>query len=309
MPQKLRMSGHLLEAFMPYRKDEARMISVLERALALGCYKNVELPVFQVPSNQDRVRHMLAEQNVTALTYLAPYLNEHALSLCDPDAGARKAAVGLAVQHAASCAAAGFNRFGIPSGPDPGDAKRPAALERFSESAREIAAYCRDLGMDVTVEPLDRYAYKKQLIGPMEEAVDWIRDLRRDCSNIYLHWDSAHEALGGADLLKTLLCAAPFNAQIHLCDAITDPNHPCFGDLHKDVAHAPDWSTEGILTPELGAEILRTASMLDAPAGLSGMVHVSVEVLGHPGDDLWRKESAAREFLLYCAQLAGISFV
>ena len=43
MSQKLLPSAHLLEIFMPYRSDEARMIDVFEKAIDLDFYKGVEL--------------------------------------------------------------------------------------------------------------------------------------------------------------------------------------------------------------------------------------------------------------------------
>ena len=137
--------------------------------------------------------------------------------------------------------------------------------------------------------------------------MEWFGPIHEACPNVYIHWDSAHEALGGIDLLESIECAKAYTAQIHLCDAIVDPSHPCFGDLHKDVARAPEWKTEGVLTPEMGAALLKAAASFDKPAGLKNDVHVSVEVMGHPGDDLWLKEENARKFLLRCAELAGVT--
>ena len=94
-------------------------------------------------------------------------------------------------------------------------------------------------------------------------------------------------------------------SQIHLCDCIDDPAHPCFGDLHMDPAEAPDWKTEGFLTPEVGAEIIRRAAAFDKPEGVRRF-WVSVEVLGHKGDNLWHKERIAREFLTRCWEESGV---
>ena len=105
--------------------------------------------------------------------------------------------------------------------------------------------------------------------------------------------------------LNTLEMAAPFLSQIHLCDCIDDPTHPCFGDLHMDPAEAPDWKTEGFLTPEVGAEIIRRAAAFDKPEGVKRF-WVSIEVLGHKGDKLWHKERIAREFLIRCWELSGV---
>ena len=305
MPQKLYPSCHILEMFMPYLKDEKRLIEVLEKVAAKEFYRHVELPTFADAANRRFVRGFLEEHGLDALTYVAPYFNEEKLSVCDLDPEVRAAALALAKHHAELAADAGYKTFGIPSGKDPGPERRGEMMRYEADALGEMAAFCRALGMYLTLEPLDRYTAKKQVIGPMPEVCEWFRPIHEAHPNAFLHWDSAHEALGYIDLMYSLDCCAPFMSQLHLCDAITDPSHPCFGDLHKDCAHAPDWETEGFLTPEIGAEILKKAASFDKPEG-KNYVWVSVEILGHRGDDLWHKEELARGFLTRCFELAGL---
>ncbi|HIZ44962.1 MAG TPA: sugar phosphate isomerase/epimerase [Firmicutes bacterium] len=305
MAQKIVPSGHLLEMFMPYRDDEKRMLDVLKRAADFGFYKNVELPSFRDRYNRMYVRETLEANGLTATTFATPYVKERKLSLCDLDEGRRREAIELCKEHAGYAADCGFMHFGVPSGDDPGDEKRAEAKKVMAESLVELANYVKGLGMNLTIEPLDRYAYKKQLIGPMKETGIWFAPIHEACPNVFIHWDSAHEALGGTDLMHSIEYVAPYIGQFHLCDAITDVNHPCFGDLHMDVAQAPDWKTEGFLTPEIGAEILKKIASYDKPEGVKHMA-VAVEVLGHAGDNLWNKEKNAREFLTRCFELAGM---
>ena len=139
----------------------------------------------------------------------------------------------------------------------------------------------------------------------MPEVCEWFKPIHEAHPNAFLHWDSAHEALGYIDLMYSLDCCSPFLSQVHLCDAITDPAHPCFGDLHMDCAHGPDWTTEGFLTPEVGAQILKKVASFDTPEG-KNYVWASVEILGHKGNDLWHKEELARNFLTRAFTLAGL---
>ena len=103
--------------------------------------------------------------------------------------------------------------------------------------------------------------------------------------------------------MQSLEYAAPYTAQIHLCNAILDRLHPCYGDLHMECGTAPDFENEGFLTPKLGAEIIRRFAAADKPEGVERFT-VSIEVLGHPGDDLWLKEKNTRAFLQKCFELA-----
>ncbi len=305
MPQKLLPSGHLLEMFMPYRDDEKRMLEVLKKSADMGFYKNVELPSFRDKYNRMYVRNTLEEYGLTATTFVTPYVKEKKLALCDLDESRRREAIELCKEHANYAAEIGIMHFGIPSGDDPGDEKRREAKKIMAESMIELAEYVRQFDMNLTIEPLDRYAFKKQLIGPMKENSIWFKPIHEAAPNTFIHWDSAHEALGGTDLMHSIEYVAPYIGQFHLCDAITNVNHPCFGDLHMDVAEAPDWTTDGFLTPEVGAQILKKIASYDKPEGVK-QVYVSVEVLGHPGDKLWNKEKNARNFLAKCFELAGM---
>ena len=83
MPQKLYPSAHILEMFMPYLHDEKRLIEVLRKIAEMDFYRNVELPTFPTKEHRDTVRRILRDNDLTAATYAAPYLNERGMSLCD----------------------------------------------------------------------------------------------------------------------------------------------------------------------------------------------------------------------------------
>lgn len=305
MPQKLYPSAHILEMFMPYLHDEKRLIEVLRKIAEMDFYRNVELPTFPTKEHRDTVRRILRDNDLTAATYAAPYLNERDMSLCDLSDRRRAETIRYLKMQADLAAECGYSTFGVPSGPYPGDEFHDEAMAVQSDTLARIADYTALLGMNCSIEPLDRYAHKKGLIGPMDEVVSWFAPLRAAHPNLYLHWDSAHEQLGGLGVLHTLELAAPYMSQIHLCDCISDPTHPCFGDLHMEPAQAPDWTTEGFLTPELGAEIIRRAAGY-VPAEGVDRFWISIEVLGHKGDNLWHKEKVAREFLQRCWELSGV---
>ena len=305
MPQKLYPSAHILEMFMPYLHDEKRLIEVLRKIAEMGFYRNVELPTFPTKENRDTVRRILRDNDLTAATYAAPYLNERGMSLCDLNDRRRAETIRYLKMQADLAAECGYSTFGVPSGPYPGDEFHDEAMAVQADTLARIADYTALLGMNCGIEPLDRYVHKKALIGPMDEVVRWFKPLHKAHPNLFLHWDSSHEQLGGLGILNTLDMAAPYLSQIHLCDCIDDPTHPCFGDLHMDPAEAPDWKTEGFLTPEVGAEIIRRAAAFDKPEGVRRF-WVSVEVLGHRGDSLWHKERIAREFLTRCWEESGV---
>ena len=177
MSQKLYPSAHILEMFMPYLHDEKRLIGVLKAIAEKDFYRNVELPSFPTKEHRRTVRSILEDSALTAITFVAPFLNEQKLSLCDLDDRRRKEVLAFLKMHADFCAESGYMTFGVPSGPDPGDELRNEAMAAQADSLAEIADYVAKLGMKCSIEPLDRYAHKKGLIGPMDEVVEWFRPL------------------------------------------------------------------------------------------------------------------------------------
>ena len=85
MSQRIYPSCHILEMFMPYLRDEKRLLDVLEKVAAKEFYRHVELPTFADAENRRAVRRLLEENHLAALTYVAPYFNADGLALCDLD--------------------------------------------------------------------------------------------------------------------------------------------------------------------------------------------------------------------------------
>ena len=175
MSQKLYPSAHILEMFMPYLHDEKRLIEVLNRIVEKDYYRNVELPSFPTKEHRDTVRKILKDNDLTAITFVAPFLNEQKMSLCDLDDRRREEVLDFLKMHADFAAESGYTTFGVPSGPYPGDEYHDEAMAAQADTLARIADYAASLGMNCSIEPLDRYAHKKALIGPMDEVVEWFR--------------------------------------------------------------------------------------------------------------------------------------
>ena len=141
--------------FMPYRKDEARMLEVLRRAVKLDFYKGVELGTFFDAKNRKAVRDILEANHLNGTTFVTPYVKENKLSLSDLNEDGRQKAIALVKEHAGYAAETGYTNFGVPSGDDPGAEKREEAKKVLADSMVELADYLKGLGLNLTIEPLD----------------------------------------------------------------------------------------------------------------------------------------------------------
>ncbi|MBM4029766.1 MAG: TIM barrel protein, partial [Planctomycetes bacterium] len=101
----------------------------------------------------------------TSFVLAAQHLN---LSALDPELRARSVStIKRQMDDAMEC---GASALGVLSGPDPGPAARPAALEALCDSLRELATAGAHR-LTVVIEPLDREIHKKGLLGPMSDSV------------------------------------------------------------------------------------------------------------------------------------------
>lgn len=304
--QKIYPSVHTYELFMPLERDERRMAGVLKPLAELGFYRGVETGIFFEKENIHTVRDICERNGLSLTMWASPYLQREQLSLSSLDDELRERSIQKAIlllNYAVEC---GADKIGMPSGDYLGDALCAQATEALTDSLSRIGRVAeRFPGLHLVLEPLDRYVHKKQLMGPMREVCAWFAELRQVCPGIYLHWDSAHEALGGIDLMESLELAGPYLEQLHLCSAVTDSSHPLYGDWHMDMGQPPDFETPGFLTPEVGAQILRRVASRPAAPGVEA-TYAAVEMRSHHGDDMWHKEETARAFLIRCFQLAGL---
>ncbi len=131
------------------------------------------------------------------------------------DESARKEAVSAIKKVIENAAAHGVKSVAFCSGPDPGVGKREAAKKALIESLKEIADFAKEQGVLVILETFDRDWDKKQLIGPIDEAVEIAKAVREEFENFGLMWDLSHAPMLG-EKPEDLKKAAPYLAHIHI---------------------------------------------------------------------------------------------
>ena len=113
------------------------------------------------------------------------------------------------------------------SGADPGPALREAAGKAFFEACCEIGAHGKKFGVELLLEPLDRLANKRNLLGPTDETLAMIQALRQAGVSISFAWDAAHAALNEENLEQSLDAALPAPVSYtHLEKGFLHPRRP-----------------------------------------------------------------------------------
>lgn len=284
-------SAHIAELFFPLAGDENAVLQVIHEIAGIGYYRGFETGIIHRPEIAANIRNLAEQQSLNVTQWLTFELLKDHLNLSSLDPELREKSIRRACELVHLAAECGTSKLSLVSGGDPGDARREEAKKGFGEALVRIGEVVGQYeNMLLQVEPLDRFAHKCQLIGPTDETVEWMKALRPDCPKLYLAWDSAHVSLNQEDLAESLALAAPLISQLHLANAILDPQAQGYGDYHMK------FGEPGFLTTESAAHIIRTAMSLELPKEL-GPISLAVEMRTTEQDDLWDNERQCREFL------------
>lgn len=291
------------EVFFPLGQEENLWLEAAQKVLEIGYYQRLEVAAVKEAANRRLLRRMTRDAGVALTYWTIPTMTQEGLGLSSPDKALRLRTLQRLRQLLEEGAECGAALIGIPSGPDSGPGHREESTRWLTESILTLKPSLDALpGIALLMEPLDREVHKKQLIGPIEEAAALAASLRKEGVPFYLCWDSAHEALGGADLLQSYALAAPYLGQFHLCNAVTVPGQPLYGDFHLPPGPPPDFSSSGYLTLPLATALLKQAKAL---AGQTDRpLSVTLEARTQPGQNVWQTEGLVRAFLTRCFEEA-----
>lgn len=193
-------------------------------AVELGWIKDAEV--------RARTKAVLNHSHMRVGFGAQPSLLVQKLDLNSLDEGRRTLAVTELQANIDQGAELGARRVAFLSGPDPGDADRPAAFEALVRSTKEACAYARDKGVALTCETFDRTIDKKCLIGPSDYALEYAQAVREEFPDFGLMYDLSHMPLLFEQAEPALNTLKDVLVHIHVGNCVVDPDTPGYGDLH-----------------------------------------------------------------------------
>lgn len=260
---------------------------VVNRLCDLGYYRKIETGSVPHKPSMQVIRDRHEKDGVRFMQWVTQNLADEGLNISALDSALRDKSVARVIDLVKLAHESGAQDIGILGGIDPGPDKRSEATKLLQDSLSRIGQTAQQLNMRILLEPLDRFAHKKQLIGPSGEALSLIKALQP--LPVYIAWDSAHVALNEEDLHESIQLGDRFTAQGHLANAVLDKNDPLYGDHHM-MFGAP-----GFLTDDTAAAIVKTFTQLTPPDDVP--LTIAVEVNMPTIDEGWLVEQDARKFL------------
>ncbi len=182
------------------------------------------------------VARKLRESDIQVMFSGGPPFPGTGLSLSDVEEAGRRQAVLFANSLVDMACELGGRNLLVPSGPDPGEALRPAALQALIRSLNEVCEYARkgrpEMPVVVCLEPFDRDVDCRQLVGSTRLAAEVIGEVRESSGNCGITLDMSHVAQLGEDMAQAIGDAGDFLVHAHIANCVLDPASPLYGDKH-----------------------------------------------------------------------------
>lgn len=125
----------------------------------------------------------------------------------------------------------------IVTGKDPGEEHRNKAIDLFIDSSKKLCDYAlkkaTEYELTVSLETGDRYFDRKYLLGPTNDAIRVMREVKDRYMNFGLLLDQGHFPIMQEDPYKALWEGKDYLTHVHLGNSyIKDMSKPYFGDKH-----------------------------------------------------------------------------
>lgn len=151
------------------------------------------------------------------------------------DQNIRNSTLDLVKRHIDFAAQTGSKIFVLPSCRDTGGVReRAVRKENFKDFLCRAAVFAEEFGITMVLEPIERHRFKKMLLGPTFECVQFIKDMqKKGCDNVQLMIDTAHLPLMEEEFNKAIIQSSTVDLwHVHLGNAVLDQNSELYGHMH-----------------------------------------------------------------------------
>jgi hydroxypyruvate isomerase len=284
------------EVYFPMKNKKGFTADLVEKLAEEGFYHSFEIGDGYDKTERKRMLDVKENNNVIITQWLTFLIDKNNLDVSSIDLKLRLESVKQIKESLYLAAECGATNVAFVTGQDPGVNRRTEAIEGLYESLCEICEAASTYNMNVLVEPLDREAHKKRIIGPTNEAVNLLTMVREKYNNIGLAFDTAHAALNGEDIFEAMEISKSQIHQIHFSNAVLDTKSDLYGDNHMPIGEP------GFLNSGKISDILRKADELNIQS--ENGLRVAVEVRGRDKDDYHANEKTVRTILENALNLA-----
>jgi sugar phosphate isomerase/epimerase len=213
-------------------KGEGPVVETVKAIAEDPFFGGIEITWIKDLEARRQVKSILEVAGVGVAFGAQPTLLTQKLDLNSADPEMRARAVAQLKEDIDEAAEMGIDRLATLSGSDPGDAGRPAAIDRLADALAQVCEYGKRNGVGITLETFDRTVEKKALIGPADESAAFSQRMRQAYPDFGLMYDLSHQPLLEEPLLPALLAVRDQLVHAHVGNCVKVPGRPGYGDQH-----------------------------------------------------------------------------
>jgi sugar phosphate isomerase/epimerase len=213
-------------------KGEGPVLETVRKIADDPFFGGIEISWIKDAEVRKQVKSLLEVAGLGVAFGAQPTLLMQKLDLNSADSEMRARAVAQLKEDIDLAAEMEINRLAALSGSDPGDAERPAAIDRLAASLAEVCEYGKSHGVGITLETFDRTVDKKALIGPAAESAAFSARMRRAYPDFGLMYDLSHQPLLEEPILPALQTVKDQLVHAHVGNCVMVPGRPGYGDQH-----------------------------------------------------------------------------
>lgn len=222
--------------FMAYPttiKGEGPIVETIKKIVLDDYFNAIEITWINNPDVRQEVKKMLETSHMSIAYGAQPLLLTTGLNINDLNEEARQKALALLKKGIDEAYEVGASGFAFLSGKYPDD-KKEEAYKALVKSTKELCAYAKDRGnMKIALEVFDYDIDKKSLIGPVNLAGRFAREIREDYENFGLLVDLSHMPLIRESAEQAIMPVKDLIIHAHMGNCvIKDSSLPAYGDNH-----------------------------------------------------------------------------
>ena len=224
-------------AFPEVAGGEGPILETLRTVAEDPFFSAVEVTWMKDAATRAEAARMMSTAGLDVVFLAQTPLLQQKLSLCDLDEAARRKAVDFCKGLIDQAYELGASILGVSSGPDPGEAKREAAMEALVDSLKQLCddaqQKTQERMLSIALESFDRDVDKRALIGPTSAAVEVAAAVYAQYSNFGLTIDLSHQPLLHESMHDMVLTAVDHLIHVHIGNCVIgDTGSEAYGDRH-----------------------------------------------------------------------------
>lgn len=222
------------KAFPGIETGMGPIVETLEKICVDDFWTAVEVGWMKDFRVRNTARHLLDQSHLSVAYATQPKMLSNKFNLNHFDRGERNKAIEAVKSSVDEARQLGAEVVRLIAGKDPGDERRPEAKKLLIDSLQQILDYAgeEDDGLEFTLKIFDRSIDKKNLIGPVDDALDIVKAVRPDYPNFGLLTDLSHFPLLNEKPEISIPKMADYLEAVHLGNcAFRDKSHPAYGDI------------------------------------------------------------------------------